>query len=175
MLRKLVAVSIAAIVAAGLAVTSAMASEEPPRIAVSKRGPSVQPPLGPTTPTTSRPEVLPPDKPSIPRDDRDFGPGPDLSGPPPAAPPPTPPPLPSPPPVSPGPTLPSHPADDVGPDETVRLPAGRPEDAPVRLPQTGSGTRPLTATGGASLLAAGLAVIAGARQRSRISQPVRRR
>lgn len=163
MLRKLVAVVSAVVVAAGFAVASATASDEPSRISVAKRTKgSGPPPVGAPPDTPSSP---PPDTPGLPPDD--SPPPPLVAEPPSSAPPPE---VPAPPPVSPGPTPPA-PAEIVGPDETVRPSLGVPEDAPVRLPQTGAGARPLTATAGASLLVAGLAVIAGARQRARVRQP----
>ena len=77
----------------------------------------------------------------------------------------------SPPPVSTGPTPASSPAEFVGPAETDFVPAAGPEGRPRSLPQTGRGSRPLAAAGGAHLLAAGLALIAGARRRKRREGP----
>ena len=164
MLRKLVAVSGAVVLAVGLATASAAASDMP-ELSVANRGHGAKPPLVPTPPDVPSPDT--PDSPGLPPDDSGPG-GPPLdSGPPPpampqAAPPPevpvaAPAPAPAPPP----------PPDEVRPVEHVRTPAGFSEEAPTQLPQTGSGARPLTATGGASLLGAGLAVIAGARQKRR--------
>ncbi|HEV3363451.1 MAG TPA: LPXTG cell wall anchor domain-containing protein, partial [Acidimicrobiia bacterium] len=52
---------------------------------------------------------------------------------------------------------------DRRPSEAVRPPA----EAPQRLPQTAADSRPLAVAGGASLVAAGLAWIGGARRRKK--------
>ena len=165
MLRKLVAVTGAVMLAAGLGTASAVASEMP-ELSVANRGHGSKPPLAPIpdvpSPDTDSP---PPDSPGLPPDDSGPGGPPADSAPPPLAPPPAAPP-PAVPTESPT-TAPPAPPEEVRPVEKVRLPAGSSEEAPTRLPQTGSGARPLTATGGASLLAAGLAVIAGARRKRR--------
>jgi LPXTG-motif cell wall-anchored protein len=96
------------------------------------------------------------------------GPGPGDSAPPAAAPPaepPTPPaapdftPVTAPPPAEPVPTPTSAPAEPREPSEAV-LPRAEP-----RLPQTAADSRPLMVVGGASLIAAGLAWMGGARRR----------
>src|SRR5438067_2995205 len=81
------------------------------------------------------------------------------------------PPTSAPPPAPAGPAPTSSPAELAGPAESGRVPAGGPgEEAPPRLPRTGPEARPLAAVGGANLIAAGLALIGGARRR-RPSQP----
>ena len=152
MLRKLVAVTGAVILAVGLGTASAVASDMP-ELSVANRGHGSKPPLAPT------PDVPTPDTGSPPPDDSGPGGPPAESAPPPPAMPPA---VPTESPT----TVPPPPPEEVRPVEKVRLPAAS-EEAPTRLPQTGTGARPLTATGGASLLGAGLAVIAGARQKRR--------
>lgn len=177
MLRKLVAVTGAVVLAVGLATASAVASEVP-ELSVANRGHGAKPPpLAPTPPdipSPDTPDSPPPDSPGLPPDDSGPGGPPADSGPPPPAMPPA-----APPPDVPTESPPPAPVaapDEVRPVENVRLPAGFSEEAPTRLPQTGSGSRPLTATGGVSLLGAGLAVIAGARQKRRAaSRPGPRR
>ncbi|MCA1843486.1 MAG: LPXTG cell wall anchor domain-containing protein [Actinobacteria bacterium] len=75
---------------------------------------------------------------------------------------------PAPPELTPSPVAPSPPpaprSDFGGPGESV-LPSTQPPAEAARLPQTASETRPLTAAGGGSLIAAGLAWIGGARRR----------
>ena len=184
MLRKIAAGASAAVVAAGLAVAPAVAAGLPdspadpcaeaatcvtvvPAVAdfsAVKRN-SGPPPVG--TPT---PEV-----PSSPPDDSGpGGPGPGPGGgpspfvpPPPlesAGPPPAPDitPVPAPPPMEPAPPPTPAPAEPRRPSEAV-LPTA---ETPPRLPQTATNSGPLTVAGGVSLVAAGLAWIAGARRRS---------
>jgi LPXTG-motif cell wall-anchored protein len=71
-------------------------------------------------------------------------------------------------PAGPTPTMssPPSPGEFVGPAETATNPPRSAAGAPG-LPQTGGDTRPLAAAGGFNLLAAGIAVIAGARRRNR--------
>ena len=171
MLRKLVAVTGAVVLAVGLATASAVASEVP-ELSVANRGHGSKPPLAPNPPDVPLPDTPdspPPDSPGLPPDGSGpSGPPADSGPPPPAAPPPDVP-VESPPP-------PPAPPEEVRPVERARPPAGFSEEAPTRLPQTGSGARPLTAMGGTSLLGAGLAVIAGARrQRRAATRPGRRR
>ena len=174
MLRKLVAVTGAVFLAVGLATASAVASEMP-ELSVANRGHGAKPPpLAPTpsVPSPDTPDSSPPDSPGLPPDDSGPGGPPADSGPPPPAMPPAAPPPPDVPVESPSPApAPPPPPEEVRPAEKLRPPAGFSEEAPTRLPQTGSGVRPLTATGGASLLGAGLAVIAGARQKKRAATP----
>ncbi len=73
----------------------------------------------------------------------------------------------SPPPVSTGPAPMSSPADLAGPAETALVPAGSPGESAPLLPRTGGDARPLAAAGGLNLIAAGLALIGGARRRRR--------
>jgi|GEM_PF-2892517 len=73
-----------------------------------------------------------------------------------------------PPPLSPPPAAPAPPAR---PAEAVRARAGAPEETTPDLPRTGRDDRRLTVAGGANLIAAGLALIGGARYRRR---PARR-
>jgi LPXTG-motif cell wall-anchored protein len=180
MLRKIAAGTSAAVVAAALAVAPAAAAE-PPRLSADpcaetatcvtvvpavadfsavKRRSSGPPPVG--TPTPEVPSSPPPDL---------SGPGP--GGAPPSAPPPppasaAPPPAPeiipppAPPLIEPAPTPTTSPAEPRRPSEVV-LPTA---EVPTRLPQTAADSRPLTVVGGASLIAAGLAWIGGARRRS---------
>lgn len=168
MLRKLAAATGAALFAVGLNAapspgteTPAAGTDVPVELFVANRGRGSDRP----------PAATPPEIPGSPP------PGEHPNPPPVEAPPPSPPPAlpPAPPPVETGPTPTTAPAEFVGPVETVRPSLRVPEDAPTRLPQTGRGSRPLTAAGGGSLLAAGLAVIGGARHRRRASRPVRRR
>jgi hypothetical protein len=124
-----------------------------------RRRSSGPPPVG--IPVPEEPSSRPPE------DSGRGEPGPGDSGPPPSAAPPVetagPPAAPdltppaAPPPVAPEPTPTSSPT----PSESV-LPTA---EAPPRLPLTASDTRPLTVAGGASLVAAGLAWIGGARRR----------
>ena len=176
MLRKLVAVTGAVVLAVGLATASAVASEVP-ELSVANRGHGSKPPLAPTPPDVPLPDTPdspPPDSPGLPPDGSGpSGPPPDSGPPPPAMPPAAPPPDV---PVESPPPTPPAPPEEVRPVERNRPPAGFSEEAPTRLPQTGSGARPLTATGGVSLLGAGLAVIAGARHKRRAAtRPVPRR
>jgi len=71
------------------------------------------------------------------------------------------------------PAAPAPPAAFTAPAASVRAPAGAPEEATPALPSTGRDDRPLTAAGGGSLFAAGLALIGGARhrRRQRLSRP----
>ena len=179
MLRKIAAGTSAALVAAALAVAPAAAAGIPgapddpcagtatcvtvaPAVAdfsAVKRGRSGPPPVG--TPTPEGPSSPPPD---------DAGPGGPGGGAPPSAPPlesagppPAPDitPVPPPPPIEPAPTPTTAPAEPRRPSEAV-LPTA---EAPTRLPQTAADSRPLTAAGGISLMAAGLAWMGGARRR----------
>src|SRR5581483_1135792 len=71
-----------------------------------------------------------------------------------------------PPPLSPPATAPAAPpAASTRPAEAARAPAGAPAEAQPNLPRTGRDDRPLAVAGGANLIAAGLALIAGARHR----------
>jgi LPXTG-motif cell wall-anchored protein len=175
MLRKLVAVTGTVFVAVGLATASAVASEVP-EVSVANRGHGAKPPYGSTPPDVPSPDSPygpSPDSPGLPPDSGPGGPPADSGPPPPAMPPAAPPPDV---PVESPPPAPPAPPEEVRPVEKVRPPAGFSDEAPTRLPQTGSAARPLTATGGASLLGAGLAVIAGARQKRRtVTRPGPRR
>lgn len=171
MLRKLAAASGAVLIAVTLAAAPALASA--PELLVANRGHGSPPTTGvtlppdtPLSPPPTTPESPPPDVPSLPPGD--SGPPPGDSGPPPSAFPPAPPPpevRTEPPPPAPTPT--TAPPEKVAPVVPPRSPAGSPDEAPKQLPQTGTGTRPLTTVGGTTLLGAGLAVFAGARRRSR--------
>jgi len=68
-------------------------------------------------------------------------------------------------PPAPAPAPAASPAASTGAAEGARSPAGAPEEATPNLPRTGRDDRPLAAAGGANLIAAGLALIAGARHR----------
>ena len=71
-----------------------------------------------------------------------------------------------PPPLSPPATAPAtSPGASTRPAEGARSPAGAPAETPPNLPRTGRDDRPLAVAGGANLIAAGLALIAGARHR----------
>jgi LPXTG-motif cell wall-anchored protein len=132
-------------------------------ISSARRNSSAPPPVG--SPVPEVPTSPPPD------DSGPPGPGPDDSGPPPStdtSSPPAPPeftPMMAPPPAAPAPTTKSWPAVFGGPAETVLPAAQPPSEAAPRLPQTANETRPITVAGGASLFAAGLAWIGGARRR----------
>jgi LPXTG-motif cell wall-anchored protein len=137
-----------------------------------RRNSSAPPPVGtpvPIVPTSSPPE-----------DSGQPGPGPDDSGPPPSTDTSSPPgspeftPMMAQPPAAPAPTATSWPAEFGKPAETVLPAAQPPSEAAPRLPQTGNETRPLTAAGGASLFAAGLAWIGGARRRRKRRSSQRR-
>jgi LPXTG-motif cell wall-anchored protein len=96
------------------------------------------------------------------------GPPPVDSGPPPAAPPAPPPVAPEAPPVeTPAPAPPEAPPAPPAPRESGREANSVLPEAQPRLPQTAADTRPLTAAGGSSLIAAGLAWIGGARRRKK--------
>jgi len=71
-----------------------------------------------------------------------------------------------PPPLSPPATAPAaSPAASTRPAEGARFPAAAPAATTPNLPRTGRDDRPLAVAGGANLIAAGLALIAGARHR----------
>ena len=167
MLRKIAAGTSAAVVAAGLAAAPGVAAGipappgdvcgDPSCVSVvtdfsGARRRNSSPPVGTPTPEApssppqdSAPEAPPPASPPV----ETAGPPADTSSPLPPAP------------VESGP--PPAPRALGGPGESV-LPETQPP-SPPRLPQTASETRPLTAAGGGSLIAAGLAWIGGARRR----------
>lgn len=181
MLRKIAAGTSAALIAIGLAaapavatgltaVPGAVASEDPqsplPDTSAARRKSSGPPPVG-----SPAPEV--PSSP--PRDDSGpGGPGPGDSGPPPSSVPPVetagPPASPD---FAPTPAPPEEPPPPPPPAEPRKaaehvLPTAK---APTRLPLTAVDSRPLTVAGGASLIAAGLAWIGGARRRRPAGPP----
>jgi LPXTG-motif cell wall-anchored protein len=196
MLRKIAAGTGAAIVAAGLAVAPAAAAglSGPPadRCAEAATCVTVVPAVadfwavkrkssGPPSTGTPIPEV-PSSPPPI--DSGPGGPGPGGAPPPAPSPPaagpapaPAPAPditqVPAPAPIEPVPPPTTAPAEPRRPSEAVRPAA----EAPTRLPQTATDSRPLTVAGGGSLIAAGLAWMGGARRRnaSGVSRPGRRR
>jgi hypothetical protein len=75
------------------------------------------------------------------------------------------------PPPAPAPSPSPGPAASARPAERVRTPAGAPEELTPNLPRTGRDDRPLAVAGGANLIAAGLALIGGARHRRRRQAP----
>ena len=180
MLRRIAAGTSAALIAVGLAVAPARATGLPPATSAVSSGSVLRGPLpdisaahrnSSTPPTVGTPI---PETPNSPPSDESGpgGPGPGDSGPPsPSAPPVDSPPPPSPevtpPPAPPAPpaealapTPPTPPAAPRGPSGKSVLPTAEP-----RLPQTAAESQPLTVAGGASLIAAGLAWIGGARRR----------
>ena len=183
MLRRFAAGTSAALVAVGLAIAPAWANGLPPAtsavssesdlsgpladISAAHRNSSSPPTAGtpipesPSSPPSDEPgpgDSGPPAPPAPPVDTAPPPPSPDVT------PPPAPPALPA---EAPVPAPPSPPTASRGPSGDSVLPKAEP-----RLPQTAAESQPLTVAGGASLIAAGLAWIGGARRRRKAAGPL---